>query len=292
MKKIIFTGIAALFVGLASCSGNKEAEERNQQLEGEVTSLIATQDSLLSLVNDINEGMSQIKDLERIISTPGALDNETPSRKEQIKNDMLAIRQALQERRERLDALEQQLQSANNQNATLLRTIETLRAQISEQQTEIAQLTNQLAAANIRIEELSTTVDQQNTRIDSLNQSVATETREREIAQDLAEQATNELNTCYYCIGSSSELKKNKILESGFLKKTKVMQSDFNASYFTKADKRTLTRINTNAKKAEVLSNNPKDSYTLTKEGDQMVLNITNPQRFWSLNNYLVIKVN
>lgn len=187
MKKFLSSAlVASLVLSLGSCGNSKlkEAQERNLELEGDVTSLVATQDSLLSLVNDISEGMSQIKDLERIISTPGSLDNETPSRKEQIKNDMIAIHKALEERRTRLDELEKKLQATGQENTTLSKTVQTLKAQIAEQQTEITQLNNQLAAAHIQIEELNTTVTEQKSQIEDLNQAVETQSRERELAQE------------------------------------------------------------------------------------------------------------
>lgn len=294
MRKLFIVATVAAFVAtLTSCGDSKlkEAEAQNAQLQGDVNELVVTQDSLLMLVNDITDGMNQIKELERIISTPGALDNETPSRKEQIKNDMIAIQQALEERRQRLDDLEKRLSQSTDENSTLRRTITSLKAQLAQQQTEIAELTNRLAAANIKIDELTGTVSNLNTQVSQLNDSVATESRERQIAQAQSETLSEELNTCYYAIGTNSELKKNGILEKKFLGKTKVMQGDYNANYFTKADKRTLHSINTHSSKAEIMTNMPKDSYSIDNVGGEMVINITNPTKFWSLSNFLVIKV-
>ena len=139
MKKIVTLAVIATAM-LTACNGEKlrDAEAQNEQLKGDLRETLATQDSLLVLVNDISDGMSQIKDLEKIISTPGSL-GESASRKEQIKNDMIAIQKALQERRERLEELEKKL-AASGENSTLKRTITNLRAQIAEQQTKIATL--------------------------------------------------------------------------------------------------------------------------------------------------------
>lgn len=304
MKKLTILAVGLAMLGLGACN-NKEkdqklqdAETRNIELEGDVNELVATQDSLLMLVNDITEGMNQIKELERIISSPAALQNESPSRKEQIKNDIIAIQNALKERRERLDILEKKLNDSDSrlgkssaENATLKKTITALKTQIADQQTEISTLTNQLAAANIQIKELGNTVAQQTTQINDLNTAVENESRERQIAQAEAQNLNTELNTCYYCIGSKKELKANGILQSGFLKKTKIMQGDFNANYFTKGDKRNLTQINTHSKKAQVMTNMPKDSYEIVDVNGEKVINITNPAKFWSLSNFLVIKV-
>lgn len=283
MRKIVsIAAVAALCLGIASCDNGK-LKERNAQLEGDVEGLVATQDTLLGLVNELTEGMNQIKQLENIISTPGAL-GESSSKKEQIRNDMLAIQQALEARRQKLDELEKQLANDKGQNAKLLKTISSLKEQIANQEREISTMKEQLAAANVQIASLNTTVD-------SLNTGLESEKREREIAQEASTAMAEQLNTCYYAIGTKNELKANKILESGFLRKTKIMESDFNMSYFTKADKRTLTSIPLNAKKGEVMTNQPKDSYNISEVNGAAVLNITNPEKFWSMSNFLVIKV-
>lgn len=281
-KFATFAIVAAMVVGLASCD-NSKLKERNAQLEGDVEGLVATQDTLLSLVNELTDGMNQIKQLENIISTPGAL-GESSSKKEQIRNDMIAIQQALEARRQRLDELEKQLANDKGQNSKLLKTISSLKEQIANQEREISSMKEQLAAANVTIAELNATVD-------TLNTNLTAEKREREIAEEASTAMAEQLNTCYYAIGTSKELKANKILENGFLRKTKVMESDFNMSYFTKADKRTLTSIPLNAKKGEVMTKQPKDSYQIVEVNGAAVLNITNPQKFWAMSNFLVVKV-
>ncbi|MCM1028712.1 MAG: hypothetical protein NC342_05870 [Pseudoflavonifractor sp.] len=280
---------AAAILPLSSC-GDKEklqkSEATNDMLNAHLQETLATQDSLFVLINEITEGMTQIKEIERIVTTPGTLTSESPSRKEQLKSDMMALQQALQARRERLEELEKQLAESSGQNKTLLTTISNLKAQIAEQQTEITTLNNQLAEAGIKITALGT-------QVDSLSNVVNEVTESRDLAEQEAEQIANELNTCYYVVGSQSELKKNNIIETGFLRKTKVLPSDFNASYFTKADKRTLTEVPTHAKKAEVMTNQPKDTYSIEDGADgQKVIKIKDPARFWSLSNFLVVKVN
>ncbi len=291
MKKLATLAVIATAI-LSACNGGKlrEAEAQNEQLKGDLRETLATQDSLLVLVNDISDGMSQIKDLEKIIATPGSL-GESASRRDQIKNDMIAIQKALQERRERLAELEKKLADTGGESSTLKRTVSNLKAQIAEQQTEIATLTNQLASANIRIEELNAQVSDLNSDVDSLNTGLTAEREQKEAAQEAATAATNELNTVYYAIGTGKELKEKKILESGFLRKTKVMKGDFDMSYFTAGDRRTLTVIPTHSNKAKVLTSQPKDSYVIMDQNGQKVIKITNPSKFWQLSNFLVIEV-
>ncbi|MDE6048980.1 MAG: hypothetical protein K2G09_04730 [Paramuribaculum sp.] len=286
MRIYSISALAALAL-LTSC-GNKEkldkAQEQNSALNSELQATLATQDSLFALINDITAGMNQLKDIEHIIATPGTLDDGNVSRKNQLRNDMTAIREALKQRRERLEELEGKLKKYDASNATLLKTIENLKGQIAEQETEIATLTNQLSAAHIEISHLGA-------RVDSLTTTVAEVKTEREQARKQATELNDELNTCYYALGTKSELQKHQIIKSGFLRKTKIMPDDFEKSYFTKADKRNLTSLPLHSKKAKVLTNQPADSYEIADEGGQKVLLIKDPVKFWSLSNFLVIQV-
>lgn len=285
--------VAAAGIAATSCNGDKlrQAESENAELTAQVSEQRAMQDSLLVLFNDISDGMAQIKDLEKIISAPTNLSTESNERKEQIKNDMIAIQQALQERRQRLEQLEAKLATLGGENKELLRTIDNLKAQIADQQTEIATLTNQLASANIQIKQLGTQVTNLNSTVDSLNTGIAAEQAARQQVQEQNARLDAEANACYYVIGTDKELKAHGIISKKFLGKTKVMKGDPDLAYFTTGDVRTLTVIPTHSTKAKVMSGQPSDSYTIVDQNGQKVIKITNPTRFWQMSRYLVIKV-
>ena len=80
-------------------------------------------------------------------------------------------------------------------------------------------------------------------------------------------------------------------MESGFLRKTKIMPENFDQSYFTTDDKRSLRTINLGSKKAKVMTNQPSDSYEIVEGANGMkILKITNPTRFWNQSNFLIVK--
>ena len=100
-------------------------------------------------------------------------------------------------------------------------------------------------------------------------------------------------NEVYYAIGTAKELKQRGLLEKKFLGTTKVLKGDFDASYFVKADKRTLRTIPCNAKKVKVWTNMPQGSYRIVGEKDgPKSIEIVNPDRFWSLASHLVVQIN
>lgn len=288
MKKLLVMALSAAVL-LGACNSKSDEEKKQEAAlqeasKQELATAVADRDQLLNLVNEISSGMDQIKRLENILTVTNGMKGETASQRAQIQADIAAIQQTLQQRREQLADLEAKLNKSNINNSNLKKTIETLRSQIDTQSAEIETLRTNLTEANRQIGVL-------NTAVDSLNTTVTSVTTERDAAQQESTELTNELNTCYYVIASKKELKDHKIIETGFLRKTKLMKADFDQTFFTTADKRNLSVLPLHSKKAEVLTNQPAASYKIVDEGGQKVLHITNPDLFWSLSNYLVIKI-
>ena len=288
MKKLVFfaTTLFAITALLSSCNESKlkEAEAQNTELTDSLTTVMAAQDSLLSILTEITDGMNQIKEMEKILTTTN-LNSETPSKKEEIRANMVAIQQALIARRQQLESLEKKLRISNASNAKLQRAIASLKEQISQQETTIAQLEAALREANIKIESLSSQVNE-------LGNQVETVTNEKSAAEAEAQRVANEMNECFYVIGSNKELKANNIISKKFLGKTKVLEGDFDRTYFTKGDKRTLSELPLHAKNAKILTKHPAGSYEILDIDGSKVLKINNPTKFWELSNFLVIEIN
>ncbi len=287
MKKIFALCCAAALI-FTGCS-NKEKEEQLRQAQAvaeasreELADAVSDRDQLLGLVNEISSSMDQIKQLENILTVSGG--TETPGQRDRIRADIAAIQETLVQRRHQLEDLEKKLSKSNFNNNKLQQTITSLRTQIDNQSKEITSLRTSLGEAQTRIGSLDA-------KVYSLSTTVTEGTAERDSTDKENIELTNELNTCFYAIGNKNELKQNNIIETGFLRKTKIMEGDFDRAFFTKADKRTLTAIDLNSNKAEVLTKQPTDSYRIVDVNGHKVLQITNPALFWSLSNYLVVKI-
>ena len=294
MRKISF--FVWLIIGLAlmpACKRTNQLEQEamrqdsiNAALQDSINTANAERDSLMELMTDIAAGMDQIKELQDIMSVNN-LSSETTDRKKQLRDDIVLIQQSVTKQKQRLAELENRLKQSTNYNTKMEKTIASLKQQLEDQQKIINSLTEQLEAAHVQIKNLNQSVDSLNT----VNKNV---TKEKEAAQEESRQLTHEvdnLNTCYYVIGSKKELKAHKIIESGFLRKTKILEGDFEMSYFTKADRRTLNDIPLHSNKVELLTNHPKDSYELVDHGGTKTLHILNANRFWEKSNFLVIKI-
>lgn len=290
MKKINFLTLAIVCLALMpSCHGNNDGsttaalDSINNELNDSLATALAEKDSLMALMTDIADGMQQIKDMENIMSVEN-ISGETPDRKAQLRNDIVLIQQALEQKSQRLAELEKRLSQSTNYSAETKKTIETLKKQLETQQSTINTLKNQLAAAHVEISNL-------NNRVDSLNTVNTSVRQEKKRAQEEAARVASELNTCFYAIGSKKELKANRIIETGFLRKTKIMEGDYEKSYFTKADKRTLNEIQLHSNKAQVMSKHPSGSYQIVDGAQGKVLVITNSTKFWEVSNYLIVKI-
>ena len=294
---------------MAACSGK---DDKSSSQSKEMTSRFGEEDalrdsldmareymnSLSALVNEVSDGMSEIKRMEQIVSVTD-LSQETPDQRAKLRNDILLIKSAIQERQNKLAELEEKLTRAeavndfNEQNkASMLQTISNLRQQLDDQQAMINDLTARLESANTRIKVLNEKVDSLET-VNTQSQQDARRAHEENLRnKEQIERINNELNECFYAIGSKKELKDHKIIESGFLRKTKVLQnSNIMHSYFTKADKRTLNEIPLHSKKAKVLTTHNKLSYSIEDANGMKIIKIHDPATFWEFSNYLVVQV-
>lgn len=289
-KKLLgFIGAAAIVCSgiFTSCENKQAVDSDGNPIPTTSDSLrvaLANQDSLLILMNEISEGMAQIRSVEQIIAVTD-VNAESPSRRDQLKTDITSIRQALEERRLRLEELEKKLKNSSYNNSLLKKSVETLKAQIAEQEATIGSLREDLAKANIKIDELTSSVD-------SLNTTVANVSDQRDKAEQQNANLVNEMNTVHYLIGTSKELKKIGVLKNGgFLRSAKINTAEFDASRFTAADRRNIKTIPLYSKKAKVLTAQPADSYTITDESGEKVLTITNPAKFWNASSFLVVQI-
>ena len=231
----------------------------------------------------VNASMDSVVNMDgNILQTVG----ESPlSRKQQIQQNIEAYKLILQRQRERLATLEEKLKGSEANNEKMLKIISSLKQQLNEKDQAIVELTEELGKRNVDIKTLKTHVEKLNTQVAQLEE----ETKSQE--QALVAQS-DIMNEAYVFIGSKKELKDAGLITSGSIfKKSKLDLSQLNASAFNKIDIRKTKSFTIPAKKATVLTQMPSDSYTISDNGDgTSTLAVTDPSRFWSMSNYLVVK--
>ena len=284
MKKLAVLFVCAAM--LASCDGfkggSKDLKAENDSLLMELNQRNAELDDMMGTFNEVQEGFRKIKAAEsRVDLQRGTITENSASAKQQIASDIEFISKQMEENKAQIAKLQAQLKNSNYNSTQLKKAVEALTAELNAKQQRIEELQTELASKNIRIQELDAAVS-------DLSVAKETLTAENEAkAKTVAEQEKS-LNAAWFVFGTKSELKAQKILQSGDVLKS----ADFNKDYFTQIDIRTTKEIKLYSKRAELLTTHPSGSYELVKDDKgQLTLKITNPTEFWSVSRYLVIQV-
>ena len=284
MKKLAVLIVCAAM--LASCDGfkggSKDLKAENDSLLIELTQRNAELDEMMGTFNEIQEGFHQINDAEsRVDLQRGTITENSSSAKQQIASDIEFITKQMEENKAQIAKLQAMLKSSKNNSAQLKKAVESLTQELVAKQQRIEELQAELASKNIRIQELDAAVS----GLAADKESLAAENEAK--AKTVAEQ-DKAINAAWFVFGTKSELKSQKILQSGDVLKN----ADFNKDYFTQIDIRTTKEIKLYSKRAELLTTHPAGSYELVKDDKgQLTLKITNPKEFWSVSRYLVIQV-
>jgi len=273
-------------LAMTACTlDNKKTTEQDSALTQQRDSLaaiIAQKDNeindMMSTLNDIEEGFREINEAQGRVSL--AKRGEGASSAARIRENMQFIQSTMQQNRELINKLRQQLRQSTISGDQLRRTIENLTAQLEAKDKELQALRAELDAKDIHIAEL----DEQ---VAGLSESVTSLQTEGAQKDETISTQDKELNAAWFVFGTKKELKEQNILKDG-----KVLGQNFNKNYFTKIDIRVDREIKLYSRSAEVLTAHPQSSYTLERDANkQYVLRITNPQQFWSTSKYLVVLV-
>ena len=268
---------------LGSCTERKATPNvASMEQTDSLQRIIAQRDNeindMMGTLNEIQEGLREINEAENRLSV--AKNGEGSSRSVQIKENIRFIANTMAHNRELIKKLQQQLRESRFGGDELRKTIESLTQQLDEKEQQLQKLRAELDSKDIHIAQLDEKISNLNTNVENLK----TETHEK--SQTIGNQ-DKQLNTAWFVFGTKKELKEQHILVDG-----KVLQSNFNKSYFTKIDIRVDKEIKLYSKSARVLTMHPSSSYTLARDANnQYVLRISNPQIFWSTSKYLVILV-
>lgn len=282
MKKLLILTVALLSMVACKQKGPDPKDVAMIQQRDSLNRIIAQKDNeindMMSTMNDIVEGFQAINQAEDRLTI--ARSGEGASSTERIRESMQFIQQTMQQNRELINKLRNQLRQSSVNADQLRRTLDNLSRQMEEKDAQLKQLQADLQAKDIQIEELNEQVTDLNTNVTVLKEESSQKT------QTITTQ-DKQLNTAWFVYGTKRELKEQNIYDDG-----KVLQSNFNRDYFTKIDIRVDKEIRLYSRSAKLLTSHPASAYTLAQDANkQYTLRITNPQLFWSTSKYLVILV-
>lgn len=293
MKKVLFFALCAIaFVGCQDKQKMNSAMLQNDSLRAIIEARDNEINDMMGTLNDIQEGFRQINEAEDRVTL--ARTGEGANQTLQLKENIRFIAQRMEENRELIKKLQQQLRETGFKGDQMRKTIDGMIIQLAKKDQELKALRAELEKKDIHISELDETIENLNTNVATLKtekENLTTEKQHLESentqkAQTISTQ-DKQLNTAWYVFGTKKELKDQNILKSG-----KVLQGSFNKNYFTKIDIRVEKEIKLYSKSAQLLTAHPSNSYNLSKDvNGQYVLRITDPDTFWSTSKYLVVQV-
>ena len=283
MKKLMFVAAAFIMLAATSCKNEpRVAPVVDTTTRDSLQKIIDQKDNeindMMSTLNEIQEGFREIAQAENRVSI--VKDGERTDKAQQIRENIQFISNTMKRNRELINKLQQQVRESSVKGDQLKATIDGLVKQLEEKDQQLQQLRAELDSKDIHISELDETISNLNTHVEDLT------TESKKKSETISTQ-DKQLNTAWFVFGTKKELKEQHILEGD-----RVLQSNFNNSYFTKIDIRVDKEIKLYSKSAKILTMHPSSSYTLQQDANkQYVLRITNPQLFWSTSKYLVILV-
>ena len=283
MKKIAYYVIAATIIVMAtSCGGSTSSKEQLDSLQTALEQRNADYNELNEFLGVIATGLDSIALQEGQILTPG----ESPAlSRDQIKKNLDAYKQTLDSQRQRIAELEKKLKNSNANSAQMKTILASLKQQLAQKDEEIAVLRKQVDDQSVDISNLKQNVENLQQR-NEMQAGLIVSQQETIISQDAS------LHTAYIKIGTKKELKEAGLLTGGFLKKTKVDFTKIDKSLFKAVDIREVEKIDIPARKAELMTPQPKDSYRIDKVNNNNVLSIINPEKFWGVSDFVIIQIN
>lgn len=258
---------------------NKTLSEEKQRSQRELGVAGAATAEMQATLDDVQKSLEDLRVKElKAVRTSLAVAQEgkaAPGRREELKAEIEEIRNVVKANLAKLSALQKQKNTSDQKITTLERLIGELRRNLEEKEATITALEEKTLVLAKETDELRGTV------------------KEKEAAIVDRE---SQMSTAYVLIATRSALKKSGLVE----KKGSVLglggswqrTGQFDETLFKQIDTRKETEFAVGAApdKARVLSDHPKDSYTLAGTGPKAsTLTVTDAARFWKGSKYLVV---
>lgn len=283
--RIIIGVLFMLSLVLAGC-GNKELEQRNQQLAQELKSKDQFIEEVTTTVNEIHEALESAWAMEKkVVRQTEAVEGRKAMTSAELKQSILSrisdMSSTLSENRKKVSNLESRLRSARTQYAGVTKMVEQLKKDIEEREKAIADL---------------------QTRVQNLEGEVAEKTkvivaRETTIAEHetTIKSQRKQMSTVFYTVGTRDELEKKGIIAEeggvlwGLLGTTTTLATSFDDVYFQPVDRTTET-IEVPGAIEEIIPKRDQSLYVKEETTNgHSVLRIVKPEHFWRENRLVVV---
>lgn len=295
--------IAVLAGGLAlsSCE-QRDSAAQDPTLEGQamqyamIENEIAVRDSMIdemiTAFDKVDANLEVIREKEAQVRDLAENEEASGDRKERIVRDIQVINTLMSDNRKEIARLRSRLKSSGIEVAGLENRLARMEAEGVEKDRQLAEFRETLAAREQQVVGLTDTLTQREMYL-ALQETII------DRQELLLDEQESEINTAYFATGSYKELKQRGLVEKegallGVIGGKKAYTAEAPEEEFIRIDQRDHTRIPVFAKKAEIVTAHPTNSYRLNKgeDGKVSTLEILNPEAFWESSRYLVVATN
>ena len=292
MKKIVsLSGSLAVAVMLCACVESspkyKAVEAQRDSLMVVAANVTTDFESSLRTINEIETALQTVREAENII----LIENQEGNTNYAV-SQIEAIDRTIQQNKAKINELEKQLADAGSKSKQLTATINRLKGELNDKDTYITNLRKELNASQAKVVELSDQVEDLNQNVEALNANIDNLNAQSEEQQTTIRLQDAALNTVYYYVATMDILKEHGLVtKNGVFSKESVSMT-LNKDLMHAADRRELSIIPLNTKKAIIMTNHPESSYQITKADDGVLsLVIVDKEAFWNISNYLIISI-
>ncbi len=309
MRKYIL--ISIILVCTYGCS-NENSENRIKDLENEKnnlglklqklsTDLDASSDvvkDVTALIKDIQETENKIEERKHILRSSEDVESAV-GMKEDILNSIQGLYDDLKRHRGKAVELQKMLDSFVSTNTQQNEEISSVKNLIQEKTIKIERLVSQVDSLKKHVTHLEKKQEQLTNKISNLKSELNVKEIEASKKELEIKNLHQEINTIFYIIGNSKELRRKKIIvKKGIplvrslnrFSKNFVLGPDFTLAEF-KREKSILTKFRIDGKIKKILPYRNKNHYDISYENGLSFIKIKDSKNFWH-QKYLVIVTN
>lgn len=291
MKIFRFLISLCLLVALFTCKNEKVSmesyvAERDSILQD--NSIKTRQlDELNGILSTIATGLDSIAVQENILFNNNGRDGINLD-KHQIAARLNSMSDLLTRQRQKIKMLQDSLATHRSSQGIerLQKVVEFLNQQLWEKDQVIKSLRADLSDSKKNITQLRTSLSNMQSKADKAE-------RKSQVLTKALSKQDEVINECYVKTGTKKQLMALGLLKGGFLSKKKVNYSEIDKSRFNAVDIRKFREMRLKSDNPKILTPLPSNSsYHFEDNGDgTCTLVITNPTKFWSVSNFLIIQL-
>lgn len=282
----------AMWFGMSSINKKKEALVLNvERLEKKALQKELVFEEMVGMIDEVETQISEIVKRENLIVDQRG-EQFKGDQKGKLVSELQMIDQLIIRSAQDIQSLNDKVRSSELRLGVFQKKINGLQADLKDRAEQILSLKSELVAKD---EALAFLMDQTDSLNLTINEYVET-MGQQEFKIGQLESLNKELNKGYLAIGTYNELRDKGVVDKeggflGLLGRKMTLQEDADLKQFMAVDKRDISRLRIEADQLSLVSEHPSDSYSiLPGETEEVkILEITNPDTFWQISQYLVI---